>query len=341
MENVSAMNKLLLIISITGLLAALPLFADEKKEVLLRFSQQDNIIRVVLESEDSLIKNTNIIAMLSGIKIEFPALVTLKKQKDFIFETSAKDRFLSITLKNVEDLKSYKLTSPPRIVIDLKLAQKAVKEQGVPAEKQSVPVEKKDEPKQEQPVAKPVARVIFLDAGHGGYDYGLISKDTKEKDLNLILTKDLNAALSKKGDRVFLTRKVDQSLSIFERIILINSKKPDIFISFHSSASNAFVVYTATADEPATESAARLFSLSAQQSRHTEKSGALAKALGQSLKNEFKVDVFTREMPLPILQSMDSSAVLIEYPSLQLNTYDQKMRDRLVNAVLKGISPHE
>jgi N-acetylmuramoyl-L-alanine amidase len=333
--------KKLLLICIVGLLAAFPLFAEEKKEVSLRFSQHDNIMRVVLESDDNFIRSSNIIATLSSIKIEFPALFELKKQQDFIFDTSVRDRFLSLTLKNVEDLKSYKLISPARIVIDLKIIQKTSKEQAIQTEKKAEPKQAQKQGK-EQPAEKPVApKVVFLDAGHGGYDYGIQSKGTKEKDLNLLFARDLNAILSKKGYKVFLTRKTDQSLSIFDRIILINSKKPDIFISLHASSSNAFVVYTATVDEPATEASAKLYSLSARQSRHIEKSRVLAKAIGQALKGEFKGDVFAREMPLPILNSIDSAAVLIEYPSLQLNTYDQKMRDRFVNAILKGVSPHE
>ena len=184
-------------------------------------------------------------------------------------------------------------------------------------------------------------KVIFLDAGHGGFDYGIIAKDSKEKDLDLIITKDLNAALSKKGNKTFLTRKIDQSLSILERITLVNSKKPDLFISVHSSFSNAFVVYTAAFDESATEASARSYSLAAIQSRHIEKSRSLAKAIGKALKDEFKGDVFIRELPLPVLSSIDSPAILIEYPSIQLNAYDQKMRDRLAKAVVKGIQSHE
>jgi hypothetical protein len=70
----SAMKKLLLI-CIVGLLAAFPLFAEEKKEVSLRFSQHDSIMRVVLESDDNFIRSSNIIATFS-IKIEFPALLS-------------------------------------------------------------------------------------------------------------------------------------------------------------------------------------------------------------------------------------------------------------------------
>ncbi len=335
MENDSAMKKLLLI-CIIGLLTAAPVFAEEKKVVSLRFSQQDNAMRIVLESEDNLIKNANIIAGLSSIKIEFPDLFELRQQKNFVFDTSVKNRLLSITLKNIEDVVSYKLASPSRIVMDLKVSQKKL-----PDTRQ---VQTGEKPKQEPLDAAEKAissRVIFLDSGHGGYDYGLLSKDIKEKDLNLLLTKDLIAALSKKGNKVFLTRKADHSLSMLDRIILANSKKPDIFISIHSSASNAFAVYTATSDEAAAETHIKLYSLTARQSRHLEKSRGLAKALGNSLKNEFKGEVFIRELPLPLLNSMDSTAVIIEYPSLKLNTYDQKMRERLVNAIAKGVQSYE
>jgi N-acetylmuramoyl-L-alanine amidase len=378
----SAMKKLLLI-CVVGLMTAFPLFAEEKKEVVLRYSQHDNIMRVVLESDDNFIKNANVIATLSSIKFEFPALFELKKQKDFLFDASVRGRFLSITLKNVEDIKSYKLTSPSRVVIDLKVIQKAVKEQMGPNEREPVPIEKKAAPTekkpettekkpettekktapaekkaepaekksevkqeqkhgQEQPVAKTAApKIVILDAGHGGYDYGIISKDAKEKDIDLLLAKDLNAALAKKGFKVFLTRKVDQSLSLFERTMVANSRKPDIFISIHSSVSNAFVVYTATVDDTATEASVKLYGLAAKQGRHIEKSRTLAKATEGFLKDTFKGEVFARELPLPILNSMDAAAVLIEYPSLQQNSYDQKMRDLLVNAVVKGIGSYE
>lgn len=327
--------KKLLALCILSLLAAFPLVAAEKIEVSLRSSQNDNIMRIVLESDDNSIKNAGVIATPSSIKIEFPDTIDLKKQQDFIFETFSKDRFLSITLKNVEDVRSYRLSSPSRLVIDLRISQKNSNNLKAPAEAK---------PNQEamQAPEKPVAsKVIFLDAGHGGYDYGIISRDSKEKDLDLSIAKDLNSALSKKGFKTFLTRKIDQSLSILERVALVNRKKPDLFISMHSSLSNAFVVYTAAFDESATDASATAYSLAAIQSRHMEKSRSLAKTIGKALKIEFKGDVFIRELPLPLLSSIDSAAILIEYPSIQMNAYDQKMRDRLANAVVKGIQSHE
>ena len=85
----------------------------------------------------------------------------------------------------------------------------------------------------------------------------------------------------------------------------------------------------------------KLYGLAAKQGRHIEKSRMLAKAIGGFLKETFKGDVFERELPLPVLTSMDATAVLIEYPSLKLKSYDQKMRDLLVNAVVKGIRSNE
>jgi len=327
--------KKILMIFIAVLLASFPLFAEEKKIVSLRHSQHDDVLRVVLEADDAFIKNANMIATLSSVKIDFPAPFELKKQKDFMLDATGRDHFLTIILKNIIDVRTYKLTSPARIVIDLKTDQKPVKEQTA----QPGPDKIDQNQKPEQPAEKPrVPAVFFLDAGHGGYDYGIQGKDTKEKDLNLLMTKELSAALSKKGEKVFLTRKADQSLSLPDRAVLINSRKPDMVISIHSSVSNAFVVYTAAVDEQGADSAVKLYSLSARQGRHIEKSRGTATAIGQSLKDEFRGDVLLRELPLPLLNSIDAGAVLIEYPSLQLNTYDQKMRDRFINAVVKGIN---
>ena len=63
------------------------------------------------------------------------------------------------------------------------------------------------------------------------------------------LVKDLNALLSKKGKKVFLTRKVDQYISLSDRINFVNQKKPDVFISIHSSMSRNVVLYSPKFEE--------------------------------------------------------------------------------------------
>jgi N-acetylmuramoyl-L-alanine amidase len=321
----SVMKKIVLF-TVIALFAASPLAAEEKTEVLLRFGQNENVMRIVLEADDNTIKNANVSASLSDIKVEFPEGFKLIKQNGFPLETSAGDHHLSITLKDAEDVVFYKLGGPARIVMDVRLAQKSP-----------------DLRMQIMSVLKPEPKSIFLDAGHGGFDYGIASADSKEKDLNLLFTNELNAALSKQGHKVFLTRKADQSVSILDRILLANSKRPDVFISVHSAVSDDFVIYTAVqaGETPDNETSVHLYGLSGRQARHIEKSRALAKALAKSFSRQFKKEVILRELPLPVLVSMNATAVLIEYPSLLLNAYDQKTRADFVNAVVKGLGPDE
>lgn len=348
------MKKLILIVFISLFLSS-ALSAEKGREISLRYSSQENSVRIVLESDDDLIKNANVITSLATVNIEFPSPFELKKQSDFIYETSKKEHYLIIKLKDAADIKVYKLTAPARLVIDVKTRQKIQQE----PEQQSVQKTQKDaiqqaEPKSQiagtqqkvQEISKAYEkgvklRVLVIDAGHGGYDYGIISQDIKEKDVNLNLAMNLSSILSKKGLKVFLTHKADQSLSINDRIIFSNSKKPDLFISIHSSLSNKFVIYTSTSKSSNADDYIKIYSLSARQYKHIDKSRAVAKVIGETVKADLKMDVVLKEMPLPILNSMDSPAILIEYPSLKFRSYDQKMRDKLVNSVLNGLLSYE
>jgi N-acetylmuramoyl-L-alanine amidase len=324
--------KKIIILTIMGLLAAVSLPAEDQREVFLRFSQIENTVRIVLESDESTIKNAVVTASASEIKIEFAELFVLNKQQDFPLEHSVTDRLLSIIPQDAEDVVSYKLGGPSRIVMDIKLAQKTPVAPPENLKVQIIELPKK-EPK----------KSVFLDAGHGGFDYGLITPETKEKDLNLALAKELDTALLKQGRRTFLTRKADQSFSILDRVLLANSKKPDIFISLHSSLSDAFVIYTGLQAEEITSSdvSVKLYNLASRQARHIERSRALAAAMGKSFRRGFKKEVILRELPLPILVSMDSPAILIEYPSLLLNSYDKKTSAMLINAVMEGLGADE
>lgn len=84
---------------------------------------------------------------------------------------------------------------------------------------------------------------VVLDPGHGGDDSGAIGvkKDVKgelynEKDVALLLCKNLKKYLEKKGFRVFLTRKTDYYLSLGERNRIAQNRNADLFISLHLNA---------------------------------------------------------------------------------------------------------
>ncbi len=361
------MKKWLLPLVFLGLFVG-TLAAARVAEVSLRHGKQGNSVRIVLEAQDELIRNANTITSLSSVRIDFPTTVEIKKQTDFLFETMQKDRFFVINLRDVVDVRTYKLTSPSRIVIDLRTGakpdtrpapeaqqslQKGPKEQAAPEASKAPAVAgpaaqlKQQQPAAGQPPAAPSPeksrrlKVLVVDPGHGGYDQGIARQESREKDLSLALAKELGIVLAKKGLTVFLTRKTDQPLSLQERINFASSKKPDLFISLHAAGTDRWSLYTAGADEANTDTAVRMYSSTSKQGRHLEKSKAAARTLGAAIRKEFKGTVGLRELPLPLLTSIDAPAVILEYPMAGTGGLDQKMRERIVKAVLAGVAAYE
>lgn len=358
-------------------LIAASLSAEKTAEVNLRFGRQEGSVRIVLEAPDDMIKNANTITSLTSVKIEFPYAPVIRKQKDFLFETSHKDRFLVISLKEVTDVKTYKLQAPSRIVIDLKTAPKPQTEsapkpaaQGpqtpaagpapqlqAPDQKESAAADAQKTPSspaqtgQQKPAETPrpsaqaperrKIRTVVIDPGHGGFDQGVVLNDIREKELSLSIAKDLSAALAKKGMTVYLTRKTDQPFSLSERIAFITSKKPDLFISLHAAPAAHYTLYISSAEDINTDTAIKLYSVASRQARHLEKSRSLARALGSAIRNDSKGTVVLRELPLPLLYSIDAPSVIVEYPLSPTVTFDQKMRDRLTKALLSGMASYD
>ena len=84
-----------------------------------------------------------------------------------------------------------------------------------------------------------VKKIIVLDPGHGGKDYGAKGiKGLLEKDVVLDIAFKLKKMIKKKfGYKVFLTRNKDVFIPLKERTAIANAKKADIFISIHANAS--------------------------------------------------------------------------------------------------------
>lgn len=334
-------------------------YAEKTTEVALRCSNQNNSMKIVLEAEPDFIRKTNAVISFSSVTVEFPSAFELKKQKDFPFAAMKKENSLSITLKDISDVKTYKLTSPARLVIDLKPVAKAQADAGAgpeqkpqgPDQKSGPEISPQVSPKKapeavRQPGKAPAAaavplptrkRVVVIDPGHGGYETGIVSGDAKEKDFDVVLSRDLAAALAKKGATVYLTRKTDQNASIADRINFSNSKSPDLFISIHSTESDKFIVYTAGPEESGLETAVKQYSQFSNQTRFIEKSREMARGILDALKKSLETGVAERELPLPVLSAMKAPAVLLECPLVKAGGSDQKYRDRLVNSLVKGM----
>lgn len=79
---------------------------------------------------------------------------------------------------------------------------------------------------------------IIIDPGHGGRDSGAIAKDgSLEKDLTLLLAKEIHHELENSGHTPILTRSDDSFLSIQERLVFAQKHTPDVLISIHCDTS--------------------------------------------------------------------------------------------------------
>src|SRR5699024_10896033 len=82
-----------------------------------------------------------------------------------------------------------------------------------------------------------MAKVICLDAGHGGHDGGATANGLKEKDLTLDIAKRIQSKLKNYNVKVIMTRTTDKFLSLTERTNIANRNKADLFLSVHINSS--------------------------------------------------------------------------------------------------------
>jgi len=91
--------------------------------------------------------------------------------------------------------------------------------------------------------AMPLSRkIIVVDAGHGGWDPGMVSNKVEEKGINLSIAKKLQVFLEQGGATVVVTRLEDVALGdkkvndMHTRRIIANTSKADIFVSIHQNS---------------------------------------------------------------------------------------------------------
>lgn len=85
-------------------------------------------------------------------------------------------------------------------------------------------------------------KVIVIDAGHGGWDPGMVSNNVEEKGINLSIAQKLQVFLEQGGATVIITRNDDDGLSsnkrgdMYVRREIANNSHADIFVSIHQNS---------------------------------------------------------------------------------------------------------
>ena len=213
--------------------------------------------------------------------------------------------------------------------------------------------------------------VIAIDAGHGGYDPGAIGRRSKEKDLNLAISKELARRINAEpGMQALLIRRSDVFVELRDRVAKARKNKADLFVSihadaFHNSRANGASVFALNLKGASDEAARQLGSDAPVRvgdvSLH-DKEEVLASILfdlSQNASLSQSLDVgarVSREMSkvtkmhskevkqksLLVLKAADMPSILIETGFISNAAEEKKLRNkkhqaRLAGAVLAGI----
>jgi len=196
-------------------------------------------------------------------------------------------------------------------------------------------------------------RVIVIDAGHGGIETGATNAGTVEKDLTLLLARNLRTALQRRlSATIVLTRDSDIDLTSEARAGVANNNQASLFISIHTgyspdknvSGSSIYVMkpdFTGGLAEPA---GGRLF-LPWYMAFRT--SAAASQAMAESLQKNLndalpELKFLIRYGPVGVLASATMPAVAIEVGNLNNDNsaktlLDPEFQTKLTATLAQGI----
>jgi N-acetylmuramoyl-L-alanine amidase len=239
--------------ALLGLLAPLPLLAQEAARVEVTVDRGENSTRLLLTHSRS--PNYVIQSSRGRIAIRYAEPIVLEppelRFEDDVLQSCKlrDDTTIVLDLGRAYDrYESFELRNPHRLVLDLKRRVRRGEREGPP---------------RHGPLAEP-DKIIVIDPGHGGVEHGAVGPTgLEEKEVALALARNLKHALQRAdpGISVVLTRDEDRLLGLDERTAIANHNRADLFVSIHVNASPAlaangaetyFLASQATDDEART-----------------------------------------------------------------------------------------
>jgi len=79
-------------------------------------------------------------------------------------------------------------------------------------------------------------KIIVIDAGHGGHDFGAKLYDFQEKTIVEAISKKVKELNKDNSIEIVLLREGDHFMELSERVSIINNIKPDLVVSLHISS---------------------------------------------------------------------------------------------------------
>jgi N-acetylmuramoyl-L-alanine amidase len=251
------------------------------------------------------------------------------------------------------DVSSYILENPFRIVFDVHR----------PSSVETPTLSMPSLPAQ----AAPGIHTIVIDPGHGGSETGAIGPSgVAEKELTLLLARDLEAHLGRLGVRVVLTRGEDATIPHDTRAAIANQNRADLFISIHLNSSlgagahgaETYFLSTEASDARAAKAAdeenapgsaagqpagvtteevkdLELILWDLAQSRHLSESQRFATLIQGELNETLQLrDRGVKQAPFRVLRGAEMPAVLVELGFLSNPDEEKKLQDATYRGAL-------
>ena len=191
-------------------------------------------------------------------------------------------------------------------------------------------------------------KVVYLDAGHGGYDPGASYFGISEKSLTLAIQSRVKAKLEAEGYQVVTTRTSDTYVDLTDRSRVANASESDIFVSIYinasgSSAAQGIETYYY---QPYAEYPSRINATYHANPTRLSMSDTLANAIQSSLINATGAqNQGVKRQTFAVLRETTAPAVLLELGFLsnpqeaaRLNT--SAYQETLANAIVAGIKSY-
>jgi putative cross-wall-targeting lipoprotein signal len=191
-------------------------------------------------------------------------------------------------------------------------------------------------------------KVVYLDAGHGGYDPGASYFGISEKSLTLAIQSRVKAKLESEGYQVVTTRTSDTYVDLTDRSRAANASESDIFVSIHinasgSSAAQGIETYYY---QPYAEYPSRINATYHANPTRLSMSDTLANAIQSSLINATGAqNQGVKHQTFAVLRETTAPAVLLELGFLsnpqeaaRLNT--SAYQETLANAIVAAIKSY-
>ena len=188
-------------------------------------------------------------------------------------------------------------------------------------------------------------KVVYLDAGHGGYDPGASYFGISEKSLTLAIQSRVKAKLESEGYQVVTTRTSDTYVDLTDRSRAANASESDIFVSIHINASGSSDVQGIETYyyQPFAEYPSRINAAYHANPTRLSMSDTLANAIQSSLINATGAqNQGVKRRTFAVLRETTAPAVLLELgflsnPQEAARLTTSAYQETLANAIVAGI----